>query len=260
MASVNQNSGCMLPAERRSIIRFVIPNGVTTISLLIGLWALTCASRGEPENAAWWILVSVLLDKLDGTFARLLNGSSDFGVQLDSLSDLICFGLAPAATVAVFTSSLPSWWAGGMEWLLWACCATLPVAAAWRLAKFNVITSEMGSKYFLGIPTTHVGGLVATSILVASRYSIEGAADAMPVLSVGFSFWMISSLPMPKLQATDSRLMNIVLVVNVAAAYILVPMRMFPELLFAQALLYAVGGTLTSLRKRSSLKAPLLFY
>ena len=249
----------MLPAKRRSIIRFLIPNAVTTVSLLIGLWALTNAARGNAEEAAWWILVSVLLDKLDGTFARLLKGSSEFGVQLDSLSDLICFGLAPAATVAVFSSSQPSWWSGS-EWLLWGCCATLPVGAAWRLAKFNVISEEMGSKYFLGIPTTHVGGLVATSILLLSRYQVEGAADGMPVLSVGFSLWMVSSLPMPKLQKTGRKVLDIIILANVVAAYVLVPMRLFPELLFAQAALYAVGGTLASLKVRADLKAPALFY
>jgi len=250
----------MLPARRRSILRFVVPNAVTTVSLLIGLWALTCASRGEPVDAAWWILVSVLLDKLDGTFARLLKGSSDFGVQLDSLSDLICFGLAPAATVVVFSAAQPSWWTGGYEWLLWGCCATLPVSAAWRLAKFNVISEEMGSVYFLGIPTTHVGGLVATSILVASRYSVEGMGDAMPVLLVGFSFWMVSSLPMPKLRVTGKRFVDLLVFSNVAAAYILVPMRALPELLLAQAVLYAIGGTLAALPHRGKLSSPVLFY
>ena len=250
----------MLAAKPRSLVRFLVPNGVTTVSLLIGLWALTCASRGEAENAAWWILASVLLDKLDGTFARLLNGSSEFGVQLDSLSDLICFGLAPAAAVAAFAVSQPSWWLDGNDWILWGCCATLPVGAAWRLAKFNVITEEMGSGYFLGIPTTHVGGLVATSILIATKYKIQGAADGLPIFAVGFALWMISSLPMPKLQKTGKRLVDIIVFSNVVAAYVLVPMRALPELLFAQAAIYAVGGTLTSLHRRSELKAPPLFY
>ena len=250
----------MLSARRRSIFRFVVPNAVTTLSLLIGLWALTCAARGNTVDAAWWILASVLLDKLDGTFARLLRGSSDFGVQLDSLSDLICFGLAPAATVVMYAAEQQSWWTGGNEWLLWGCCATLPVCAAWRLAKFNVISEELGSAYFLGIPTTHVGGLVASSILVASRYSVEGAADAMPVLLVGFSLWMVSSLPMPKLRVTGKRLLDFIVFGNVAAAYILVPMRELPELLLAQAVIYAIGGTLAALPHRGKLKSPPLFY
>ena len=250
----------MLPARRRSILRFIVPNAVTTVSLSIGLWALTCAARGDTVDAAWWILVSVLLDKLDGTFARLLKGSSDFGVQLDSLSDLICFGLAPGATVLMYSSTPESWWHGGYEWMLWGCCALLPICAAWRLAKFNVISEEMGSAYFLGIPTTHVGGLVATSILVANEHSLEGAVDAMPVLLVGYSLWMISSLPMPKLRVTGRRVIDLIVFSNVIAAYIFVPLRMFPELLFAQAAIYAIGGTVASLPHRGELSSPALFY
>ena len=78
-------------------LKYLIPNSCTAFSLVLGLASIVNSMHGNLEMAAWMILWGVLLDKLDGTFARLLNASSPFGAQLDSFADFVSFGMAPAA-------------------------------------------------------------------------------------------------------------------------------------------------------------------
>ena len=80
-----------------SKLRYLVPNAFTSMSLILGLISVVLSVRGNPALAAWLILWGVLLDKLDGSAARLLNASSPFGAQLDPFADFVSFGIAPAA-------------------------------------------------------------------------------------------------------------------------------------------------------------------
>ena len=80
-----------------SKLKYVVPNAFTALSMLFGVYAFTLAAKGELELASWMVLWGVLLDKLDGTAARALNATSEFGVQYDSFADFVIFGIAPAA-------------------------------------------------------------------------------------------------------------------------------------------------------------------
>lgn len=130
-----------------------IPNCVTLLNLAAGTMALICAFRGTTD---WWGLqgwqwgaifigIGAIADFLDGFFARLLKAYSDLGKELDSLSDLVSFGVAPALLVWNVMEMLP-----GIEpWLKW-CVLAVPPVAALRLARFNIDTRQ--TSFFIGMP------------------------------------------------------------------------------------------------------------
>src|SRR4051794_40808035 len=100
---------------RRGWWRYVPPNVVTSVSLMLGVLAIESAVDGRPIDAAWWGLLVTLTDKLDGFLASALKGTSAFGVQMDSLADLVAFGAVPATVFYAFFSTRPSlgWATGG---------------------------------------------------------------------------------------------------------------------------------------------------
>lgn len=140
--------------------KYFVPNGFTALSMLCGLFSMTMSAAGNFEFAAWLVLWGVLLDKLDGTAARLIKASSAFGVQFDSFADFVVFGLAPAG---LFFFKLASVFEGQRRLLLLAACGIFVVATATRLARFNVSEPPGGDKIFYGIPTTLCGAFLASS-------------------------------------------------------------------------------------------------
>ena len=136
--------------------RFVPPNVVTCIGLTAGLLSVSEAVGGRFESAAWWVIICMLLDKADGTVARLLKASSRFGMELDSLADLICFCVAPAVLVLCVLAG-PGRNPGLEQTALYltgvyAGCFLFVIMGALRLAKFNVVSESYGRRFFLASP------------------------------------------------------------------------------------------------------------
>lgn len=130
----------------------------TTANMMCGLAAVMLAFRGMFREAAVLILVAILMDILDGAVARLVGATSPFGIQLDSLADLVSFGVAPA--ILLHTWALPEWavlsWVAAFVWL--AC-------AAFRLARFNVTTDPTADKrYFIGLPSPGAAAVIMVTI------------------------------------------------------------------------------------------------
>lgn len=208
--------------------RYLIPNAITSASLVLGLASAWQSAQGAPELAAWMIVWGVLLDTLDGAAARLLRASSALGAQLDSFADFVVFGVAPAALVA----SLSGPW--GM-----AAGAVFAVSTALRLARFN--TSPADPAAFQGIPTTTCGGVAALSWLV-----LGGAGEAwLPAVLVGLSAAMHSPLRVARLRPQPGRpLRNAAMGACVVMAYTLGPLRLHPEALLAMVTLAISAGVL----------------
>ena len=144
--------------------RFIPPNVVTCGSIVMGLLSVSHAVSGDFRAASWFIVWCMLLDKADGTVARLLKATSRFGLELDSLSDLIAFGVAPCVLVlSVLTSRPAGATAGGLEGselfrvAVYAGCFFFVIASALRLAKYNVVSETYGTDFFFGLPTTSAG-------------------------------------------------------------------------------------------------------
>lgn len=144
----------------------LLPSAATLGNATAGFLACGLAASGRPALAALTILVAVLLDSMDGALARSLEAESAIGAELDSLADVISFGVAPAVLAG---SLLP----GNGSLLVWGLMAVYPLCAVWRLARFNVMQSEGTLEHgaFLGLPTTGAGAAVATLVLLYVRLS-----------------------------------------------------------------------------------------
>ena len=141
----------------------LIPNLLTFAALAVGFGALRFALDGAWEKAVWCVILADILDMLDGRVARLLKVSSPFGVEIDSLADLINFGAVPALIVYLWSAPLIE--AQSIKFLLWSAVSFYLICAAIRLAKFNLlahnIRSEKGIRYFFfGVPSS-VGAILA---------------------------------------------------------------------------------------------------
>ena len=230
--------------------RYVVPNAITLLSLLLGLVAVVHAFAGDTHEAAWLVVLCVLLDKLDGTAARLLRATSRIGVQLDSFADFVTFGIAPSAIV--FARLAPDPTGAGAFWaedpqrtLLFALVAAYPLATAVRLAKFNVLHDVLpadGPKVFYGLPSTFAGGLLAVLFIIAEDYALGGLLTALPFVSLAFALFMVSNLPLPKLALRKSKALNAFQLVNILVGYTCGTLRLWPEYILGAVLIYALVG------------------
>lgn len=230
-------------------LRYVVPNAVTCTSVVFGLasirQSLTATDASQFQRAAWFILYAVLLDKVDGAVARKLHASSEFGVQLDSFSDFVTFGLAPAALItSLIPWAMPQPWAhGGHQSLVLAVGAAYAVAAALRLAKFNITTATNDPRFFRGLPSTSSGGLLASTFLAHQELGLDvSLLPAMAVFMALNAVLMVSNLPQPKLAISRSRPVMAFQVLIIASVYTFIPLHRFPTYLAALASIYTFFG------------------
>lgn len=167
---------------------FLLPNMITTLSMFLGFLSMVWAVQGRFEEACMAILVSALMDGLDGKVARLTNTASEFGVQYDSLADLVAFGLAPA--MLLWQWQLQAFGRLGVAAaFIYAACGAL------RLARFNVSAAAVGKRFFIGLPIPAGGCTVVTFIFFASLLP-EFLESVTPyfalLLSVGVGVLMVS--------------------------------------------------------------------
>ena len=234
--------------------KYLVPNGFTAVSMLCGFASILSAAQKTPEgfeSAAWLIALGVLLDKLDGASARLLDVCSDFGVEFDSFADLVVFGLAPASLYYFLMEHM----AYTSFWFNFGFASIYVVCTATRLARFNVSTDIAPKNLFVGLPTTLSGAILSTGYLSVVEYlgrPLEGG-DAVYVTGVlvCFAFLMISPFYLPKLQKYENRpFVNFFQFSNVFICYIVTPMRIYPQYLWACATLYLIVGFGSQLVKK----------
>ncbi len=170
---------------------YILPNLLTSASLFAGFYSLVAAFNGNYLASAWAILVSGIFDGLDGRVARITGTTSKFGVEYDSLADLVAFGVAPG--ILAFTWGLQAY--GRLGWL----AGFLYVATtALRLARFNTLgSSGPGSKrFFIGLPCPSAAAMVATTVLLCHHFGILGPVRHYGVLLLiySLSFLMVSNV------------------------------------------------------------------
>ncbi|HXF95905.1 MAG TPA: CDP-diacylglycerol--serine O-phosphatidyltransferase [Gemmatimonadales bacterium] len=141
------------PGIRRVVV--VVPSLFTLFNLFFGFWAMVLTARGEYYRAGWFIVFAGILDLLDGRVARLSGAGTRFGAELDSLVDIVSFGVAPAFLLhqVAFTSL------GQMAWVI---SYLYVMAAALRLARFNVTQAGRPKSAFIGLPSPAAGMTLAT--------------------------------------------------------------------------------------------------
>jgi len=228
-------------------LRYLPPNLATSASMLLGLASVYLSMHGQFKMAAWCILWCVLLDKLDGTLARLLRAQSGFGVEFDSFADFCAFGLAPASLLSQHLLRLPAYAHGTGRVLVFVTAAFYVVMAASRLARYNIQTAALGDRLFFGLPSTLSGALIGTGYLVAVRH-LAGVPEAgslavlVPGILVLNGILMLTSLPLPKLRLGRQRWWKWFQIVNIVAVFGCGSLMVFPEYLFVLALSYALIG------------------
>lgn len=203
------------------------------MNFLLGVFAVCWATgafssftTADPiRMGAYFIVLSVLLDKLDGFAARLVNASSEFGAQFDSLADLIAFGIAPAFTVFfTYKNCNPEWFQNNAV-LLIVTFSIYVLCAAMRLAKYNACDSDTFHHHFSGLPSTFAGAINA--ILVVYLKSKGFFADAnsslifIPVIVMLVTgLLMVSPLFLPKLQPRKNMAFNLAQAVLIVITYV----------------------------------------
>ncbi|MDL2316145.1 CDP-diacylglycerol--serine O-phosphatidyltransferase [Desulfovibrio sp. OttesenSCG-928-A18] len=175
--------------KHRSV--YILPNLFTTASLLSGFVGLLWAAKGNYEGCALAILFSALMDGLDGKVARLTNTASEFGVQYDSLADLVAFGVTPA--FMIFQYSLQNFNRVGV-----AVAFLFTVCGALRLARFNVQSNNSASKrFFTGLPIPAAGCTLACIVLFVPfmpEFMLKGLNGIILICTVCIAFLMVSRI------------------------------------------------------------------
>jgi CDP-diacylglycerol--serine O-phosphatidyltransferase len=223
--------------DRRGIRRGVsmLPSLFTLANLFCGWACVVHAMKGEIVTAAPFIGFAVVLDMLDGRIARMTDTTSDFGVQLDSLADLISFGMAPAV-LAFQWGLIPL---GRMGWAVGFIYLT---AAALRLARFN-IQAVTDKRYFVGLPSPAAAGLVAATV-----FYFPGGLQTYPVALAGAALMvvpallMVSTIKFQSFKTFDLRMRRGYRGLFLVAAFIALLVTYPHEVLIVMAYSYFVSG------------------
>jgi len=180
-------------ADKRNA-RMILPNMLTLIGVCIGLTSIRFALSGEFHLAIIAIVIAAVIDGLDGRIARLIRGTSKVGKELDSLTDMISFGVAPAFIMYFWKLNT----FGRFGWLL---CLIYVICVALRLARFNINSNQESSwrdNFFEGVPSPAGGILVLTPLIVSLSgfdYFSINYDIVVPIFFIGISFLLISKFP-----------------------------------------------------------------
>ena len=220
-----------------------IPNFITLLNLICGSIAIILAFSGEMILASWFIILAAVLDFFDGMVARLLNAKSEIGAQLDSLADVISFGLAPSVIMYLLileSPGLPSCGIGGIPLVPFA-ALLLVAGGAYRLAKFN--TDPGQETEFKGLPIPSTGLFVASLPLIFNQYQdLDGLSDVIRnhytllAIVVFLSWLMVSNIPMISLKFKSLKwsgnASRYVLLLSVPVLFILFGYSAIPMIIF----------------------------
>jgi len=178
----------VVPKRRKGI--YVLPNLFTLAALFGGFYAIVMAINGRFDLAAVGVFCAMVLDSLDGRVARMTNTQSAFGEQMDSLSDMVSFGAAPALIAYVWAlKGLGRW--GWIAAFVYCACGAL------RLARFNVNTAVVDKRYFQGLPSPAAAALVAGFIWLMTDQGIKGPSVAWPMFALALysGLSMVTNVP-----------------------------------------------------------------
>jgi CDP-diacylglycerol--serine O-phosphatidyltransferase len=178
---------------------YVLPNLLTIMNMFFGFFAIIYSINGNYMWAAYAIVIGAVFDQLDGRVARITNATSRFGAELDSLCDLVTFGLAPG--LLLFLWSLEPF--GRIGWLasfFYVACGAL------RLARFNVQQTSVEKAYFQGLPIPMAAGIVASSVLAFQDLELDAARHwGVLAMTFGLGFVMVSTFRYRSFKDIDFR-------------------------------------------------------
>ncbi|HYB99261.1 MAG TPA: CDP-diacylglycerol--serine O-phosphatidyltransferase [Candidatus Limnocylindrales bacterium] len=217
---------------------YLLPNLVTSMGLFCGIFSIVQTMQGAYYNAALAILVAHIFDGLDGRIARMTNSTSRFGIEYDSLCDLVSFGVAPG--LLIYKWALVPWGVWG-----WTAISLYVICSAIRLARFNILVGRIDSNYFMGLPVPASATMLASVVLMyryVGRSGLPAKHVTLLLLTWSLALLMVSSIKYPsfknlKLHSRQpiSRFVVLVLLLSVAVAA-------YQAFLFAGMSLYVASG------------------
>ena len=244
--SVARRRGDRPERFRRGV--YLLPSLMTVSNLLCGYASVVYSTRGDFDTAAVLLGIAMVVDTLDGFFARLTHSQSAFGAELDSLADVVSFGVAPA--ILAFTWGL---WPLGR--LGWAAGFIYVTAAALRLARFNIQSATGDKKYFAGLPSPAAASVTASTVFMYpwGLQDPRVAGLALPMVLVP-GFLMVSTIRFRSLKAVDvgwRRSYVVVFLGAVAIALVASHPRLALVVLSYSYIIWSVAGfALARLRRR----------
>lgn len=231
---------------------YILPNLFTIGGLFAGFYAIVQAMNGRWEHAAIAIFIAMVLDGLDGRVARMTGTQSAFGAELDSLSDMVSFGVAPALVMYVFALK-------GLGKFGWIAAFVYCAGAALRLARFNTMLEVADKRFFQGLPSPAAAALVAGFVWVAIEYGINGQdiayLSAAVTLFAGIS--MVTSLKFYSGKEINLRRSVPFFVVLLIVLFFILVSTSPPEVLFGIFVLYGLSGYVYTAWNWSQRKKPL---
>jgi CDP-diacylglycerol--serine O-phosphatidyltransferase len=195
------------PRQRRRLQRddlkkgiYILPNLFTSASLFAGFYSIVATLNADFERAAWAIVISGICDGADGRIARLTATTSKFGVEYDSLSDLLSFGLAPGLLVYEWALRPYGKWG-------WSVAFLYVVCGALRLARYNVQIDNVEAVSFKGLPIPAAAGMIVSTVLIMYKFEKTGPVEHPAVLGCIFllSVLMVSNLKFSSFKEFDLR-------------------------------------------------------
>jgi CDP-diacylglycerol--serine O-phosphatidyltransferase len=228
-----------VPRPRRKGI-YILPNLFTLAALFGGFYAIVMAMNGKFEQSAYGIFCAMVLDSLDGRVARMTNTQSAFGEQMDSLSDMVSFGAAPALIVY-------EWALKGLDKLGWIAAFVYCSGAALRLARFNTNIAVVDKRFFQGLPSPAAAALVVGLIWVVTDWSPEGRTLSwMPWLAFAFTLYagltMVTNVPFYSFKDVNfKRTVPFIAVVAIALGFAVITIHP-PIVLFSIFVIYGFSG------------------
>jgi CDP-diacylglycerol---serine O-phosphatidyltransferase len=232
--------------RRRGI--YLLPNLFTTAALFSGFYAILSAVHGNFETAAIAILAAMIFDGLDGRVARLTNTTSEFGVQYDSLSDMVSFGVAPALVMYFWALVDLGKFGVGVAFVYVA-------GAALRLARFNTQVGEVDPRYFIGLASPAAAAVIAGMVWVGFDVEMAGRPSIIAgIITAIMGLLMVSNVKYSSFKELDLKgRVPFVMILAVVLVFGVVSMDP-PRILLALFGVYAASGLLMwvwALRKRS---------
>jgi CDP-diacylglycerol--serine O-phosphatidyltransferase len=216
---------------------YILPNTITLCGLFCGFYAIMASFKGQQVYGAWAVLVAVIFDGLDGWVARVTHTTTRFGIELDSLSDLVAFGVAPAVLIY-------GWGLHGFGRIGWGASFFYVICGALRLARYNVQMGSTESKAFTGLPIPGAAVMISTLILFYTEVlgDMEGRNIMLLMVPFVLAGLMVSTFRYHGLKEISSKKrMPFWLLVAVVTALVLI--FMYPEIvLFLFSSVYVMSG------------------
>lgn len=236
---------------------YLLPNLFTTGALFAGFYAIVAAMNSRFGTACEAILIAAILDGLDGRVARLTNSQSDFGVQYDSLSDLISFGLAPALTMYLWSLSSLVEYGVAMGKIGWLAAFIFSACAALRLARFNTQVGVQDKRFFQGLASPAAAGGIITFIWCFQTEAVHGQTMNLIALpwTVVLGLLMVSNVRYFSFKSWPVKV-PFLWILALVLVFVLLAIDT-PKVLFGIALVYVCSGpviTLIGRRKRRRMR------